>query len=168
MSKKIQKRTFRKKNEMYKPQTLCCPYCGCKAILRPTGFLFGNKADTDVSTHYYACLNYPECNTYIPCYRGNFVPKGKLANAHLRYRRVVAHRYIDLIVKNGIMFQHNIYSAVASKLGISVENAHIRFSTDYSIEKTIEILREILDNHNVKYNLNGIESSYLNLVKKAV
>lgn len=160
MSKKPQKRTFRKKADIYKPQTLGCPYCGGKAILRQSQFLFGDNIKKNTSSHYYVCNNYPKCNTYIPCCQGNFAPYGKLANAHLRQRRTIAHRYIDLIVDNEIMFQRNVYSAISSKLNLTMENSHIRYSTDYSIEKIIGVLREILDNHHIEYDPYFIEELY--------
>ncbi|MBQ1659753.1 MAG: hypothetical protein II059_07905, partial [Clostridia bacterium] len=45
MIKNPPKRTFRKKNKMYIPQTLYCPYCGGKAILRPVSYLFGDEVN---------------------------------------------------------------------------------------------------------------------------
>ena len=144
MTKNPPKRTFRKKNKMYIPQTLYCPYCGGKAILRPVSYLFGDEVNPGSSEHYYVCTNYPECDAYIACYHGNFAPKGRLADAWLRHRRNVAHRYIKLIEANGIMMQKDIYP---------------RFSTNYSIEKIIAILREILDNNGVDYSDKQIETS---------
>lgn len=67
------------------------------------------------------------------------------------------------------MLQRNIYPTVASHLGVRLEDAHIRFSTNYSIEKIIEILREILDNNGVRYDVDLVESSpYLDNTKQAV
>ena len=105
--------------------------------------------------------NYPECDAYIACYHGNFEPKGKIADSWLRHRRNVAHRYIKLIVENHIMLQRNIYPTVASRLGVRLEEAHIRFSTNYSIEEIIAILKEILNNNRVEYDTEILESSTL-------
>ena len=55
MTKNPPKRTFRKKNKMYIPQTLYCPYCGGKAILRPVSYLFGDEVNPGSSEHYYVC-----------------------------------------------------------------------------------------------------------------
>ena len=159
MTKNPPKRTFRKKNKMYIPKTLYCPYCGGKAILRPVSYLFGDDVNPGSSTHYYVCNKYPECDAYIACYHGNFEPKGRIADSWLRHRRNVAHRYIKLIVENHIMLQRNVYPTIASRLGVRLEEAHIRFSTDYSIEKIIAILREILDNNGVRYDTEVVESS---------
>ena len=57
------------------------------------------------------------------------------------------------------MLQRNVYPTIASRLGVRLEEAHIRFSTDYSIEKIIAILREILDNNGVRYDTEVVESS---------
>ena len=57
------------------------------------------------------------------------------------------------------MLKKNIYPTIATKLGVSLENAHVRFSTNYSIEKMIGVLREILDNNGIEYVAEAIESS---------
>ena len=123
MTKNPPKRTFRKKNKMYIPKTLYCPYCGGKAILRPVSYLFGDDVNPGSSTHYYVCNKYPECDAYIACYHGNFEPKGRIADSWLRHRRNVAHRYIKLIVENHIMLQRNVYPTIASRLGVRLEEA---------------------------------------------
>ena len=168
MSKtKLNKRTFRKKNEIYKPQTLSCPYCGGKAILRPVSYLFGDHVNEGSSEHYYVCNDYPACNTYIQCRKDTFAPNGTLADGWLRHRRNVAHRYIKIIVAHGLMTQSGIYYLIASRLGIKESQAHIRYSNDYNIEKFIGILREVLDNHSIEYSVEMIESSeYVELRRK--
>ena len=57
------------------------------------------------------------------------------------------------------MPQKNIYPTIAAKLGASLENAHVRFSTNYSIEKMIAILKIILDNNGEEYVAATVESS---------
>lgn len=168
MSKNKQhKRTFRKRPEIYKPQTLSCPYCGGKVILRPVEFLFGDHVNDNSSEHYYVCNNYPACHTYIQCRKDTFAPYGTLANGWLRHRRNVAHRYIKVIVAHGLMTQSGIYFLIAGRLGIKESQAHIRYTNDYNIEQIIGILREILDNHKIQYNVEMIESSeYVELRRK--
>ena len=77
----------------------------------------------------------------------------------LRHQRLVAHRYIDLITANRIMQKSAVYMVIATKLGVSLRNAHIRFSNDGNIEKIIAILREILDNNCVRYDRKKLEVS---------
>ena len=86
-----------------------------------------------------------------------------LANGWLRHQRLVAHRYIDLITDSQIMPEKAVYMVISSKLGVSLRNAHIRFSNDGNIEKIIAILREILDNNNIGYDRNKIECTRKNL-----
>ena len=86
-----------------------------------------------------------------------FELKGRVANGWLRHQRLIAHRYIDLITANRIMQKSAVYMVIATKLGVSLRNAHIRFSNDGNIEKIIAILREILDNNNIGYDRDKIE-----------
>ena len=141
--KKIQKRTFRRKAEIYKPQTLSCPYCGQKATLQKADYLF-TELDKKRGDHYYVCKNYPECNTYISCNKDTFAPYGELANAELRRKRMLAHKYIDKIVDSGLMSQYVLYNYIAAKLNVPVLRAHIRYSTDYTIEVILDLLRGVL------------------------
>ena len=108
------------------------------------------------SKNYYVCSHYPDCDAYMAC-DDKFELKGRVANGWLRHQRLVAHRYIDLITANRIMQKSAVYMVIATKLGVSLRNAHIRFSNDGNIEKIIAILREILDNNNIGYDWDKIE-----------
>ena len=108
------------------------------------------------SKNYYVCSHYPDCDAYMAC-DDRFELKGRVANGWLRHQRLVAHRYIDLITANRIMQKSAVYMVIATKLGVSLRNAHIRFSNDGNIEKIIAILREILDNNNIGYDRDKIE-----------
>ena len=108
------------------------------------------------SKNYYVCSHYPDCDAYMAC-DDKFELKGRVANGWLRHQRLVAHRYIDLITANRIMQKSAVYMVIATKLGVSLRNAHIRFSNDGNIEKIIAILREILDNNNIGYDRDKIE-----------
>ena len=108
------------------------------------------------SKNYYVCSHYPDCDAYMAC-DNKFELKGRIANGWLRHQRLIAHRYIDLITANRIMQKSAVYMVIATKLGVSLRNAHIRFSNDGNIEKIIAILREILDNNNIGYDRDKIE-----------
>ena len=75
----------------------------------------------------------------------------------LKHQQLATHRYIDLITANRIMQKSAVYMVIATKLGVSLRNAHIRFSNDGNIEKIIAILREILDNNNIGYDRDKME-----------
>ena len=108
------------------------------------------------SKNYYVCSHYPDCDAYMAC-DDKFELKGRVANGWLRHQRLIAHRYIDLITASRIMPEKAVYMVISSKLGVSLRNAHIRFSNDGNIEKIIAILREILDNNNIGYDRDKME-----------
>ena len=108
------------------------------------------------SKNYYVCSHYPDCDAYMAC-DDKFELKGRAANGWLRHQRLVAHRYINLITDSQIMLEKAVYMVISSKLGVSLRNAHIRFSNDGNIEKIIAILREILDNNSIGYDRDKME-----------
>ena len=108
------------------------------------------------SKNYYVCSHYPDCDAYMAC-DDKIELNGRLANGWLRHQRLIAHRYIDLITANRIMQKSAVYMVIATKLGVSLRNAHIRFSNDGNIEKIIAILREILDNNSIGYDRDKME-----------
>ena len=146
----------RRKRNRNRPKSEICPYCGSKMIFRPAEYLFMDSVSPGSSKNYYVCSHYPDCDAYMAC-DDSFELKGRVANGWLRHQRLVAHRYIDLITANRIMQKSAVYMVIAIKLGVSLRNAHIRFSNDGNIEKIIAILREILDNNNIGYNQDKIE-----------
>ena len=146
----------RRKRNRNRPKSEICPYCGSKMIFRPAEYLFMDSVSPGSSKNYYVCSHYPDCDAYMAC-DDKFELKGRVANGWLRHQRLVAHRYIDLITDSQIMPEKAVYMVISSKLGVSLRNAHIRFSNDGNIEKIIAILREILDNNNIGYDRNKIE-----------
>ena len=143
-----------------RPKNAYCPYCGGKLIFRPAEYLFGDSVGSRSSKNYYVCSNYPDCDAYIACCQHSFEPKGRIANSWLRHERIVAHRYIDLITENRIMPESGVYWVLALNLGVSLHDAHIRFSDDCSIKKIIAILRKILDNNNIGYDVEKMETPH--------
>ena len=144
------------KRKRNRPKSEICPYCGSKMIFRPAEYLFMDSVSPGSSKNYYVCSHYPDCDAYMAC-DDKFELKGRVANGWLRHQRLIAHRYIDLITANRIMQKSAVYMVIATKLGVSLRNAHIRFSNDGNIEKIIAILREILDNNNIGYDRNKME-----------
>ena len=144
------------KRNRNRPKSEICPYCGSKMIFRPAEYLFMDSVSPGSSKNYYVCSHYPDCDAYMAC-DDKFELKGRVANGWLRHQRLIAHRYINLITDSQIMLEKAVYMVISSKLGVSLRNAHIRFSNDGNIEKIIAILREILDNNNIGYDRNKIE-----------
>ena len=144
------------KKNRNRPKSEICPYCGSKMIFRPAEYLFMDSVSPGSSKNYYVCSHYPDCDAYMAC-DDKFELKGRVANAWLRHQRLVAHRYINLITDSQIMLEKAVYMVISSKLGVSLRNAHIRFSNDGNIEKIIAILREILDNNSIGYDRDKME-----------
>ena len=144
------------KKNRNRPKSEICPYCGSKMIFRPAEYLFMDSVSPGSSKNYYVCSHYPDCDAYMAC-DNKFELKGRVANGWLRHQRLVAHRYINLITDSQIMPEKAVYMVISSKLGVSLRNAHIRFSNDGNIEKIIAILREILDNNNIGYDRDKME-----------
>ena len=146
----------RRKRNRNRPKSEICPYCGSKMIFRPAEYLFMDSVSPGSSKNYYVCSHYPDCDAYMAC-DDKFELKGRVANGWLRHQRLVAHRYINLITDSQIMPEKAVYMVISSKLGVSLRNAHIRFSNDGNIEKIIAILREILDNNSIGYDRDKME-----------
>ena len=146
----------KRKRNRNRPKSEICPYCGSKMIFRPAEYLFMDSVSPGSSKNYYVCSHYPDCDAYMAC-DDKFELKGRVANGWLRHQRLVAHRYINLITDSQIMPEKAVYMVISSKLGVSLRNAHIRFSNDGNIEKIIAILREILDNNNIGYDRDKME-----------
>ena len=144
------------KRNRNRPKSEICPYCGSKMIFRPAEYLFMDSVSPGSSKNYYVCSHYPDCDAYMAC-DDKFELKGRVANGWLRHQRLIAHRYINLITDSQIMLEKAVYMVISSKLGVSLRNAHIRFSNDGNIEKIIAILREILDNNNIGYDRDKME-----------
>ena len=124
-----------------------CPYCGGKAILRDSVFVYGNKARVDEKL--YVCQHFPNCNAYVGVHTGTLNPKGTLANATLRQKRINAHHYFDLIWKNKIMSRKNAYKWMADKFGMNLSQSHVASFGDYHCEELITASLEVLKNNHV-------------------
>ena len=76
-----------------KRKTIHCPYCGAKATLHPSRYVYGdaNKNNGFV----YACDRYPRCDSYVSAHQKSRLPMGTLANGDLRNKRIQAHKAFD-------------------------------------------------------------------------
>ncbi len=71
-----------------------CPYCKSKTKVVnvtdvPKG-LVGVK-------YFFACVNYPDCDSYTPGQINEFKPLGRLANVHLRRERERAYKNVNIL-----------------------------------------------------------------------
>jgi len=125
--------------------TLYCPYCGKKAVLRDAAYVYGENA---IVTHLYVCTGYPECDAFVGVHKDNLMPLGNLADAFLRRRRIEAHKKFDLLWKKGIFSRRQAYKWMQDKFCLSEPNAHIGFFNEHMCDRLIEEAAIVLKNNN--------------------
>lgn len=115
-----------------------CPYCGSRALLRPSSVVYGTKA-VDPAAPYYVCAHFPICDAYVAAHKKTCLPMGTLANAELRRKRIQAHAALDCLWESGLMSKKQAYLWLQAKLGLPEQEAHIgRFST-FRCEQVIQL-----------------------------
>lgn len=122
---------------------ITCPYCGSPAILREGNYVYGEDS---IAEKLYVCQRYPDCDAYVGVFKDNRTPKGTLANSELRNKRIRAHRAFDEIWKSGIMSRGQAYQWMQHKFGLSKDQAHIGYFSDYLCLQLIEACNEVLEN----------------------
>lgn len=123
-----------------------CPYCHSRAILRPSSFVYGERALE--GKQLYVCAQYPLCDAYVGVHGKTKRPQGMLANSELRNKRIRAHRAFDQIWKTGIMTKKEAYRWLQAKMGLSPYHTHIAKFSDYLCEEVIRLSQAVLENCN--------------------
>ncbi len=130
----------KKKNRQ---ETIYCPYCRRKAVLRPTAYVYGND-NLNPEGFLYVCSGYPQCDAYVGAHKESLRPKGTLANGALRHKRILAHRALDAIWKEGYMTRHSAYIWLQNRLNLREKDMHIGMFSDYLCDETIRECTEYL------------------------
>ena len=124
---------------------LKCPYCGGRAILRRTNYLFGDK--TIGNEYVYVCQNYPNCDSYVTTVTNTMLPKGTLANKALRLKRIETHKIFDKVWKTGIMTKANAYCWIQDKFSLTKEQAHIGMFSERMCDELVKEAKMLLKNN---------------------
>lgn len=122
-----------------------CPYCGRNAVLQKSSYVYGERARDE--EYVYVCSAFPKCDAYVGVHKGTFKPKGTLANGDLRHKRICAHRIFEKIWLNGIMTKKEAYRWLQYRMGLTSEEAHIGYFSDYRCDEVIAICQDILKNN---------------------
>jgi len=130
-----------KHSNLKKIKPVVCPYCGSVAILRDGSYVHGTGS---LVKKLYVCSRYPECDSYVGVFKDGMTPKGSLANSELRNKRIRAHRAFDEIWKNGIMTRGQAYQWMQYKFGLSRNQAHIGYFSDYMCIQLLDACEEVL------------------------
>lgn len=133
------------KKKRVPPKTLICPYCGRTAQLRSTAYVYGED-NLNPEGYLYVCSGYPNfCDAYVGAHEKNMRPKGTLADGSLRNKRIMAHRALDAIWKQGYMTRHGAYIWLQYRLNIREKDMHIGMFSDYLCSETIRECTEFME-----------------------
>lgn len=132
---------------MKKQKRITCPYCGAHAVLQKGSFVYGEKSKEE---YLYVCSNYPGCDSYVGVHSGTKIPKGTLANAELRNKRIKTHKIFDQVWKSNLMTKKEAYRWMTYVLGLSFEMGHIGKFSEYRCDELINICKNVLKNNNIE------------------
>ena len=110
-----------------------CAYCGRQAEYVDSSVVYGRSYGM-----IYLCRN---CMAYVGVHRGTDKPKGRLANAELRYWKKQAHAAFDPIWQHGRFRgrRNGAYEWLAQQMGLPVEKTHIGMFDVAECKKVIDI-----------------------------
>lgn len=100
------------------------------------------------------------CNAYVGCHKDTNLPKGRLANAHLRVSKIIAHGAFDQLWKekaiiqllpiieiNELGFRKASYKFLARELHLDEQYCHIGMFDTELCEETYKIVKYALKGH---------------------
>lgn len=132
---------------MKKQKRITCPYCGAHAVLQKGSFVYG---DREKEEYLYVCSNYPACDSYVGVHAGTKKPKGTLANAELRNKRIKTHKIFDQVWKSNLMTKKEAYRWMTYVMGLSFEMGHIGKFSEYRCDELMRICKDVLTNNNIE------------------
>lgn len=132
------------KNKKAKKRPIRCPVCGHVAVLRDASYVYGERSR---GGHLYVCSRYPQCDCYVTVDDATMQPRGTLADADLRHKRIEAHRVFDQVWKQRIMSRANAYKWIQDKFCLRADQAHIGNFSTYMCDELIRECQKALDNH---------------------
>lgn len=115
-----------------------CPYCGKQAHLVGGKKIYPHRPDL-YEKHFHEC---EPCGAFVGCHIGTVNPLGRLANAELRKKKMMAHALFDPIWRSGQMSRSEAYKMLAEKLGIEQKDCHIGMFDVAMCENVIKVCRE--------------------------
>ena len=127
-----------------KKKRICCPYCGAKATLHPSRYVYGDATKTNGLM--YVCDRFPRCDSYVGAHRKSRKPMGTLANGALRNKRIQAHKAFDWMWKSGRMKKWQAYKWMQGVLCLNEKEAHIAMFSEYMCDRLIAACNEAYHN----------------------
>lgn len=154
-----------KKKKSKAQEKMKCPYCGRIAVLRDAAYVYG-KNNIDPDGRLYVCGGYPECDAYVGAHKGSGAPKGTLADSGLRHKRIVAHRALDRIWKQGIMTKAGTYIWLQNRLNLRRQDMHIGGFSEYYCGEVIRECTKLLADYEVPRE-GGVKDTWQEEIKPA-
>lgn len=114
-----------------------CPYCNAEMKLTDGSEVYGRSFG-----NMYVCSNFPDCDTYIGCYKGTEIPLGIPANAETRKARMQLHGVFDRIWKTRKMTRNGAYQVLATLLDIDEDDCHIANFDKFTCDKAVKLLQD--------------------------
>lgn len=119
-----------------------CPYCGKYAVLVDSSVIYRVSYGL-----MWACVDYPNCDSYVGCHPGTRQPLGRLADRELRAAKKAAHAAFDQLWKAKIRqtgcgrnrARTDGYNWLAKQLGINKESCHIGMMDIEDCRKVVNI-----------------------------
>lgn len=107
-----------------------CPYCKEKTQYVDSAIIYGKSYGM-----IYLCK---PCDAYTGVHKGTDKALGRLANKELRYWKKQAHKYFDILWKEGDEKRGDVYKRLAKELDIPIDYCHIGMFSIETCKKVIE------------------------------
>ncbi|RGC97920.1 hypothetical protein DW651_17600 [Subdoligranulum sp. AM23-21AC] len=120
-----------------------CDYCGGKVIRCPASELYGKRGVGDI----YMCTN---CNAAVGIDKDG-CPKGRLANAALRSKRIEAHLVFDHFWQSHHMTRSAGYAWMAAVMKMPTYAAHI---ANFNMEECVRLIELCYQHKNLEVSNN--------------
>lgn len=114
-----------------------CPYCRNVTQFVDSSIIYGRS--------YGKIYHCKPCDAYCGVHKGTNVSLGRLANAELRYWKKEAHKYFDMIWKNGYAKKEELYRTLAEILEIPFEYCHFGMFSVASCKTTVTWSKMVLN-----------------------
>lgn len=109
---------------------------------------FKGEDNTASESYLYVCDGYPDdCDAYVGAHKKSLLPKGELADGQLRNKRILAHRALITLLKEGGMTRKSAYIWLQNKLCLQKKDMHIAKFSLYYCEETIRVCNELIEWH---------------------
>lgn len=114
-----------------------CPYCKNKTKYVDSAIIYGKSYGM-----IYLCK---PCDAYCGVHKGTDKSLGRLANKELRHWKKEAHKYFDIIWKEGHEKRGEVYKHLANHLKLPVEYCHIGMFSVETCKKVVSWAKMILN-----------------------